>query len=170
MYGDGIYYIHEYIGFGCNYNLTPSKPVIIQHALQALRSLDTTIPLYLIGESLGTGIVCELANTQDIPTITALILITPYSTMAKMANVFFPLIGSFFLTDRYDCIYHLSELRKNGSGIAICVVIAKFDEVIPLKQSLSVANVSNATVLYFNGGHNEAYRCYREWISRVVSE
>ena len=59
-------------------------------------------PLYLVGESLGCGIVAAVAKQTLVP-IAGIILITPWDTLASVAKSLFPFLPvKLVLTDKYD--------------------------------------------------------------------
>jgi len=87
-------------------------------------------PLYILGESLGCGIVAAVAAKTQIR-IDGIILITPWDTLASIAAAKFPFLPvRFFLTDKYDNIGNLRSFKGK-----IVVVGAERDEVIPISHA-----------------------------------
>jgi predicted alpha/beta hydrolase family esterase len=165
-YGLGHYYLNEYVGFGARYNETANKKDIILQAQKALEALDPTLPIYLIGESLGTGVVCEIARYCKV-TISGIILITPYATMGEMANLMLPILGGLFLIDRYNCTHHLKALKKK-SNVRVIVVAGLRDTMIPFSQAIKVQKAGKGELISFNGDHHQAYQLKGEWIERAM--
>ena len=87
-------------------------------------------PLFLLGESLGCGVAAAVAReTSD--TIAAIILITPWDTLASVARAKFPYLPvRLLLADTYDTIGNLSSFTGR-----IAVVGAGRDEIIPIQHA-----------------------------------
>lgn len=87
-------------------------------------------PLYLLGESLGCGVVAAVAKQTPVP-IAGIILITPWDTLAYVAKSLFPFLPvNMLLTDKYDSISNLQSFRGK-----IAVVGAERDEILPIKHA-----------------------------------
>lgn len=87
-------------------------------------------PLYLLGESLGCGVASGVVRKAEVE-IDGLILITPWESLAAIAQRYYPLLPvRLLLTDSYDNIANLGSFRGR-----IAVVGAEFDEVIPLEHA-----------------------------------
>jgi alpha-beta hydrolase superfamily lysophospholipase len=111
-------------------------------------------PLFLLGESLGCGVVSAVAKETTIK-IDGIILITPWDTLASVAQSKFPYLPVRpFLKDKYDNIGNLGSFQK---GIA--VVGAERDEVVPVKHAnrLYLALPSKAKKMWIvkDAGHND---------------
>jgi len=90
-------------------------------------------PLYLLGESLGCGVVASIIKQTDTP-IAGIILITPWDTLAAVAKSLFPYLPvTLLLTDKYDSV---KNLRKFPGSIA--VVGAERDEILPIKHAYNL--------------------------------
>jgi alpha-beta hydrolase superfamily lysophospholipase len=111
-------------------------------------------PLYVLGESLGCGVAAAVAKDTKAK-IDGIILITPWDTLASVAQSKFPYLPvKFFLRDKYDNIENLRAFRK---GIA--VVGAERDEIIPVEHAnrLYLALPSKAKKIWIvkDAGHND---------------
>jgi alpha-beta hydrolase superfamily lysophospholipase len=111
-------------------------------------------PLFLLGESLGCGVAAAVAKETTIK-IDGIILITPWDTLASVAQSKFPFFPvRLFLKDKYDNIGNLGSFKK---GIA--VVGAERDEVIPVNHAnrLYLALPSKAKKIWIvkDAGHND---------------
>lgn len=129
--GDWQVMLFEYPGYGAR-DGSPSEATIREAALAALDSLagPGEPPLFLAGESLGTGVACWLAS-QRPALVAGLLLITPMTTLVDVAARLYPLLPvSLFMTERYDS---LTALRSYAGPAAF--VIAGRDEIVPPKQS-----------------------------------
>ena len=160
VFGPGQYYIHNYVGFGSRYGVEkPQRTTLIAYALQALRSLPAD-NLYLVGESLGTGVVCELAATV-VPR--ALVLLTPYSTMTAMAHRFFPVLGPLVLQDRYNTVHYLRQLVKLPCPPQVLIVGGRQDNIIPVSQIEKVRKAGKGTVVWYTGDHQDLFSQREQW-------
>jgi alpha-beta hydrolase superfamily lysophospholipase len=111
-------------------------------------------PLFLLGESLGCGVAAAVAK-ETTARIDGIILITPWDTLASVAQSKFPYLPvRLFLKDEYDNIGNLRSFKK---GIA--VVGAERDEVIPVEHAnrLYLALPSKAKKIWIvkDAGHND---------------
>ena len=87
-------------------------------------------PVYLLGESLGCGVVAAISKQASTP-IAGIILITPWDTLSSVAKSLFPFLPTqLILTDKYDSVSNLGEFKGN-----LAVVGAEYDEVLPIKHA-----------------------------------
>ena len=125
----------EYPGFGENHKEKLSKAIILKHCHEAMMHILSTIegPFTVVGESLGSGIASEIANFYKLP---KLILITPYSTMADLAqNRFWYFPTRFLLQHNYDSINNLKAYEGE-----VLFVISENDILIPTKFGKKLLN------------------------------
>jgi pimeloyl-ACP methyl ester carboxylesterase len=84
-------------------------------------------PLFLLGESLGCGVAAAIARETSVK-IDGIVLITPWDTLASVAQSAFPLLPvRYFLKDKYDNINNLRSFKRR-----IAVVGAGRDEIVPI--------------------------------------
>ncbi len=121
-------YLFEYPGFGAREG-KPSEESITKAALAAVETLDGNTPIYLAGESLGSGPACALA--ARLPgRFPGLFLVTPYSSLTEVAGVLYPYVPvRWILRDRWD---NLAAVRTFPGRIG--VMLAGEDEIIPVAQ------------------------------------
>ena len=111
-------------------------------------------PLFLLGESLGCGVTAAVAKATSV-TLDGVILITPWDTLATVAQAKFPFLPvRLLLTDTYDNIGNLTTFPGR-----VAVVGAERDEVIPLRhaQALYKALSGPAKRMWVlpGAGHND---------------
>ena len=95
---------------------------------------NTDIVLY--GESLGTGVVIEMATRYSFKSI---ILEAPFTSIVDIAQKKYKIYPAKFLVlDKFD---NLSKIKKVTSPIL--VISGKKDEIIPHKYSLKLYNEAN---------------------------
>ena len=120
-------HILEYPGYGSRAG-APSQATLLEAGEQALRLLkkESPLPIFLIGESLGTGVVAGVAARAS-ELVSGLLLITPLSRLTEVASHHFPFLPvRLILADRYPAI----EWLQNYHG-PVAVTVADEDEVIP---------------------------------------
>lgn len=145
-------YILEYPG----YEDRPGKPTeksIFAAAREGLELVPTNQPIYLLGESLGTGVASYLAGTYT-NRIAGMILLSPFNKLASVAQYHFPILPAFlFLVDRYPSEVYL----RNYHG-KIGVTVDGRDVVVPQKFGLRLYNSYNGPKKLWEfpeGGHCE---------------
>ena len=87
-------------------------------------------PIFLLGESLGCGVVAEVAKDTPL-SIAGVILITPWKTLLAVAEDYYPYLPvGWFMKDRYDNVENLKSFQGK-----IAVVGAEQDEVVPVRHA-----------------------------------
>ena len=91
--------------------------------------LDDPRPLYLLGESMGSGTVCTLAS--EFPqAIHGVALVVPYARLVEVGQWHLPYLPiNLILRDRYD---NIAALRDYHGPVTI--VVAEEDEVVSAAQ------------------------------------
>ncbi len=136
---DRSYYVHalgrlgyrmivaEYPGYGSR----PGKPGENQFTADAVKTIRLAAkefghPLFLLGESLGCGVVCAAVAQIDI-SIDAVGLITPWDSLLNLArHKYWFLPVRWMLKDTYDNVANLADYRG-----PVAIIIAEQDEIIP---------------------------------------
>ncbi|OQA27984.1 MAG: Alpha/beta hydrolase family protein [Verrucomicrobia bacterium ADurb.Bin345] len=129
--GDPIHtvYLFEYPGYGARPG-KPSEKAICRAAAEALDELtrDARTCVYLIGESLGSGVACHLA-AQHPDKVAGLFLATPFTSLGDVAKHHHPFMPvRLFLVEKYD---NESALRNYAGPVAF--LVAEEDEVVPAR-------------------------------------
>ena len=84
-------------------------------------------PLYLLGESLGAGIVAAASAQHQHAGIAGLMLVTPWDRLQSIASHHYPWLPvSWLLRDRYDSVKNLSGFRGR-----VVLVLAEEDSIVP---------------------------------------
>lgn len=120
-------YLFEYPGYGARPGAA-SEETIRYAAERALRQLlaQDSRPLYLLGESLGSGVASHLAAAFP-GEVAGLFLVAPFSSLADVAaHHFWFLPVRTLLNERYDSMAALS--RYEGP---VAFLLAGEDEVVP---------------------------------------
>jgi len=117
----------EYPGYGSR----PGKPGENQLSEDAVESIRLALrefgrPLYLLGESLGCGVVsAAVANSNQ--SIDGLVLITPWDSLTHLAtDKYWFLPVRWMLKDTYDNVANLASYHG-----PVALIMAGQDEIIP---------------------------------------
>ena len=123
-------YLFEYPGYGARPGRIGESSFIAagEQALKLLAAADSR-PVYLLGESLGSGLACALAQRQP-GLVAGLFLLTPYARLGDVAARQFPYLPArLMLRDPWD---NLAALRAYRGPVAM--LIAGQDEVVTAAQ------------------------------------
>src|SRR5207249_6129317 len=118
-------YILEYTVYGGRPGPT-SQTYVLRAAEEAFQNLPNSSSVYLVAESLGTGVATYLAARHDAQ-IGGLFLIAPYNNMTAAARRHLPLFPvRWMLKDKYPSDQWLSEYHG-----PLAVLLAEKDQVVP---------------------------------------
>lgn len=155
--------IAEYPGYGVRSG-TPSEAALIKDGIVTAKMAwrEFKEPLFLCGESLGSGVVAGIVASLEVP-VKGLLLITPFDAMAKVAqHHYWFFLAQWLLLDKFD---NVSKLRDFQGPIA--VLLAGQDEVIPNRRTMALYNaLSERKKLwrFENSGHNSLpFESWRPW-------
>lgn len=122
-------FLFEYPGYGARGG-KPSADGIKAGARAALLELleSDSSPVYLTGESLGSGVATWLA--QEFPEqVAGLLLVTPFTSLADVAAHHYPILPvRALLSERYDSLKALSHYQG-----PVAFLLAGSDEVVPTR-------------------------------------
>ena len=94
-------YVLEYPGYGAREG-SPSKASLCAAAEEAFQRLPAGPPRYVVSESIGAGVACELARRHPSE-IAGLALFVPYHQLAWVAQRHLRFLPAYFLLlDRFD--------------------------------------------------------------------
>jgi len=123
-------FLFEYPGYGARPGEI-SEASFIEAGVQALDALAAadSRPIYLLGESLGSGLACALARRQP-QRVAGLFLVTPLASLGGVAAHHYPFLPvRLLLRDRWD---NGAALRDYPGPVA--VFLAGEDEVVTAAQ------------------------------------
>jgi pimeloyl-ACP methyl ester carboxylesterase len=123
-------YLFEYPGYGARPGAVGQEQ-FVKAGLQALDALEANDarPVYLLGESLGSGLACALAQWAP-DRVAGLFLVTPFARMGDVAAHHFRFLPvRLMLRDRWD---NAAALRGYLGPVAM--LIASQDEVVTAAQ------------------------------------
>ncbi len=142
----------EYPGYAARKG-SPSEQTLIADGIQTAQQAlnDFGEPVFLWGESLGSGVACGVVQSRQIP-VKGIILVTPFNNMADVAqHHYWFFLAKWLIRDKFDNIKNLQNYSGNTA-----VLLAEQDEVIPTKHSLKLyESVHRRKKLWtFKAGHN----------------
>ena len=143
----------EYPGYGKRKG-KPSEEALISSARKIVKSIHTEYgePIYLWGESLGSGVVAATVADSSLP-VAGIVLITPWDTLSNLARYiywYFPV--RWILLDKFDNLENLKYFKGK-----VAILIAEKDEVVPPHFGLNLyQSIENDKKLWTfkNAGHN----------------
>lgn len=120
-------FILEYPGYADRAG-SPSQKWIFRAADEALQLLATNKPVYLVGESLGSGVAAYLAGTHP-DKIAGLILLSPFNCLTSVAQDHLPFLPVWLiLVDRFPSDDYLRHFHG-----PVGIMVDGRDEVVPEK-------------------------------------
>lgn len=127
-------FLYEYPGYGGRAG-TPNESNIVPEARALIRSLNGAGfgPVYVWGESLGSGVAAAVCADPTLP-VHGLVLLTAWDNVANVALYRFPFMPvRFLMKDKYDSIANLEHFRH-----PICVMRGSEDTIIPPALTLNL--------------------------------
>jgi uncharacterized protein len=119
-------FLFEYPGYGSRQG-KPSRDTIDTAAHAAVKQLIAMDerPVFVLGESLGSGAACEVA-AREPERVRGIALVTPFARLADVAQAAIPFVpAGLLLRDRWD---NVSALQRSRTPVG--VIIAGCDEVV----------------------------------------
>ena len=118
-------YLLEYPGYGSRPG-EPTQSGLYQAAAEGLLALPTNLPVYVIGESLGTSPACYAAGTHP-SRVAGVLLIAPFANLAAVAQRHYPWLPvRWLLRDPFPSAAYL-----RGYHGPLAVWLAGRDTVVP---------------------------------------
>jgi len=122
-------FILEYPGFGDRAG-TPSQTSLFTAAENAYQSMPKTAPVYLIGESLGTGVAAFLAGKHSNE-VAGVLLFAPYNSLVDVAQYHVRLLPARWLMHDY---FESGNFLKPYRG-PVAIFVGGKDAVIPKRYA-----------------------------------
>lgn len=110
-----------------------SETEFVADAKQTLRQAREEFggPVFVIGESLGTGVATAVAADTSLP-VAGLILITPFDSISALAQTLYWFIPARWLVwDKFDSVTNLQSF-----GGPVAVLMAERDNVVPKQHTM----------------------------------
>jgi pimeloyl-ACP methyl ester carboxylesterase len=172
-YADGLkrvapldVYILEYPGYGARGG-SPSQKSIFLAASEGMELLKKDGPVYVMGESLGTGVAAYLAGTYP-ETVAGLLLIAPYHNLIDVAQAhmrIFPV--ALLLLDRFPSARYLQNYRG-----PVAMLFAGRDVIVPNRFGHALYDGYQGPKKFWEvplAGHNDLLEQTDEWWQGVAA-
>jgi alpha-beta hydrolase superfamily lysophospholipase len=120
-------FYYEYPGFGGRPG-HPSEQAIVPDAQALIRELDQMGfgPVYVCGESLGTGVAAAACADPALP-VHGLLLLMPFDSLWRVAAArYWAFPVRLMIHDHYDSALNLAHFRH-----PVCVIAGSADEIVP---------------------------------------
>ena len=124
----------EYPGYAARKG-APSEAALIADGVQTAKQAlnDFGGPVFLWGESLGSGVVCGIVQSGQVP-VKGIVLVTPFDSLADVAqHHYWFFLSKWLIKDQFDNIKNLKDYLGNTA-----ILLAEQDEIIPNKHSLKL--------------------------------
>jgi len=161
-------YLINYRGYGKSQG-SPSEEGLFSDAVAIYDQLEQQhSSVSLMGRSLGSGVAVYLASKREID---RLYLLTPYDSIAKVAQTHYPYFPtSYLIRDRFESTAYAARLKA-----PVLIVAAEFDRVVPVKHAenlrdhLTAARVSYHLIA--GAAHNNVtdFSQYRELVRDFIN-
>jgi uncharacterized protein len=146
--------LFDYRGYGRNPG-QPTEPGLVADAHAARQYVSSRADvdparLVYFGESLGAAVAVALAVEQPPA---ALVLRSPFTSLADMARLQFPFLPTFLLRDRFESLNQISRV-----DCPVLVITGDRDSVVPPAQSrrlYEAASEPKRFVLIAGADHND---------------
>jgi pimeloyl-ACP methyl ester carboxylesterase len=143
-------FLYEYPGYSGRPG-HPRETVMAAEARKIVRELDAQGlgPVYLWGESLGSGVASSVAGDPTLP-VHGLMLMMPWDTIAHVAQSEFPIVPvRLLLHDTYDSVANLDHFRH-----PICVIRGDQDTTVPPACTLNLfAHLPDPKLMILQAGY-----------------
>jgi uncharacterized protein len=107
---------------------SPNQTTLIEAAEEAFQQLPTNRPVYLLGESLGTGMVSWLAGRHP-DRVAGMVLISPYNRITSVAQNHYPYLPVYLLMfDRFAPEDYLKDYHGR-----VGITVGGKDTIVPEK-------------------------------------
>ena len=124
----------EYPGYGARKG-SPSETTLISNGVETLKQAlnDFGDPVFLWGESLGSGVVGGIMQTGQIQ-VKGIVLVAPFDSLANVAqHYYWYFLAKWLIRDKFNNI----ETMQNYRG-STAILLAGEDEIIPNVCSLNL--------------------------------
>jgi len=157
-------YVLEYPGYGAREG-SPGKKSFDAAAEEAFQVLPADRRKFLVSESIGAGVACELARKHP-QEVAGLVLFVPYHDLASVAQRHFWFLPAYFLLrDRFNP----AECLQGYHG-PVKFVVAGADEIIGPASGIRLAdgyNGSKSLEVVAGAHHNDVSAQTPDWWKQV---
>lgn len=152
LFSDYTIYLVNYRGYGDSEG-KPTETALFSDALAIYDQIqEQHASISLFGRSLGSGVAVYLARHRQID---QLILLTPYDSLAEVAQTHYPMFPvRYLMKDRFDSVKYASEITT-----PVLIITAESDRVVPRKHAEILRDRLTGTKVIYRmisgAGHND---------------
>jgi pimeloyl-ACP methyl ester carboxylesterase len=162
-----VYLIH-YRGYGKSEG-KPTEDGLYSDALAIYDAIKEKYEsISSMGRSLGSGVAVYLAAHREIG---KLILLTPYDSIVKVAQVHYPFVPAHYVArDRFEAFQYAP-----GISASVLIVTAELDRVVPVERGLKLREYFSPEQVTYkmipSAAHNNIteFEEYRQLLKRFVA-
>nr|QBK93140.1 MAG: fermentation-respiration switch protein [Pithovirus LCPAC403] len=146
-------FMMEYRGYG-ECEGTPKEDLIYEDAMTTYRYVVNHLKyskrkIILNGVSLGGAICINLASKVDVA---ATVVDSSFTSMADMADIFIPYVGSYLCKLSFNSIDLIKRVRS-----PVLIIHSKDDRMIPFEMGKRLCrNAKRGTLIETSGSHNNS--------------
>jgi predicted alpha/beta hydrolase family esterase len=143
--------VYDYIGYGKShiYKLLNEKTCYKSHETIVKYYEKLNKDIYLVGQSLGTGVVVDYISTHDISLIKKVMLISPYKSICSVvydSSLLYP-INQFM---------SINKIKSINKKLKIYFYHGKNDKIINYNHSIILSSLCNSHLILLEDiGHND---------------
>ena len=159
-------FILEYPGYGDRAGQSSEKSFFAA-AEDAFQSLPKTVPIYLLGESLGTGPACHLAGTHSNE-VAGMLLFAPYNSLVDVAQHHIAILpASLILADRFESEKYLRQYHR-----PLAILVGGKDDVVPEQFGRRLFDGYTGPKQIWRApqaGHNDIHTQSKEYWKEIIA-
>lgn len=158
-------FILEYPGFGDRRG-APGQRTLFDAAEEAFQALPKTAPVYLLGESLGTGVAAHLAEAHSNE-VSGVLLFAPYNSLVDVAQYHVRILPArLLMVDYFPSAEYLSHYHG-----PLAIIMGGKDRVVPEKfgRRLFDGFAGPKRLWRISGGNHESIDHQREEFWKEVN-
>ena len=167
MFKNHTVYLVHYRGYGKSEG-SPTEAGLFSDALSIYDALKPKYQaISIMGRSLGSGVAVYLASKRQTE---KLILLTPYDSIAEVAQLHYPFIPARIVTrDRFESFRYAPDILA-----PVLMITAELDRVVPKEQALKLREFFTATEVEYHmiqsAAHNNVvnYAAYQTLVSEFM--
>ena len=145
----------------------PSEIGLYKDAESAVKWLKseglTEEDIILYGESLGTGVAVEVAQTKNYAGV---ILESPYTSMVNMGKKYYPFFPvRFLLKDKFESYKKIKKI-----SVPILVIHGKMDKIVPFAMGKKMYELANEPKFFYFQEYGDHMVDYDEKLLSVLKK
>ena len=145
----------------------PNEMGLYEDAASAIKWLKTKgieeKNIILYGESLGTGVVVEIAQNKNYAGV---ILESPFTSMVNIGKKHYPFFPvSFLLKDKYE-----SYKKINKISVPVLIIHGKVDKIVPYEMGKKMYELANQPKFFYSQDYGDHMVEYDEKLLSALEQ